>query len=418
MYVLYRSLTMLASPFIPLLLKRRLAKGKESKERVGERLGKASLVRPEGRLFWIHAASVGEANAVLPLIMALLAANTDIHILLTTVTVTSAALLEGKLSSRALHQFAPIDTPSAVGAFLDHWKPDIALWVDSEFWPNLIIETHKRGAVLGIINARLSERSANKWRYAKPFITYLFSCFTLCFAQSEADAGRLNMLGMGRINYIGNLKYDALPLAHDEQELAALRFRMDGRPLWLASSTHPGEEMIIARVHKALKAQFPDILTIIIPRHSRRGNAVAAELRAQDFRIAQRSPLQMIEPMTDIYLADTMGELGLFYRLAPIVFIGGTLVPHGGQNPLEAARLGCAMVLGPHMENFPDICADLERENACIRIHSEAELLQAVAGLLGDKASVEALSRKSLAHVQSHAGVMAHIMNELQPYLA
>jgi 3-deoxy-D-manno-octulosonic-acid transferase len=416
MYRLYRAFTFMASPFVPLVLTARRARGKEDAVRISERLGKASKPRPSGKLVWIHAASVGEANAVLPLIGALLAEHENLHVLLTTVTVTSAALLGGRLPERALHQFAPVDTPDAVRAFLGYWRPDIALFVDSEFWPNLMVGTRRAGAVMGLINARMSDRSFRRWRLARPFIRMLLSGFTLCFAQSAQDAERLGILGLPSVNGTGNLKYDAPALPCDEKELARLEKQVDSRPVWVAASTHPGEEAMIAQVHRKLAASGMRPLTIIVPRHAVRGDEVTAQLGS--LKIARRSRGDAITRDTDIYLADTMGELGLFYRLASVAFIGGTLVSHGGQNPLEAAKLGRAIIAGPHMENFAGIMEVMEREHAVLRVKDAGGLARETARLLQDEKTRAALAQKAEAHVRAHAGMLATITQVLQPYLA
>lgn len=414
MYFIYRNLTCLAAPFVPLLLKSRLAKGKEDAARMQERFGIASQARPEGKLLWIHAASVGESNSVLPLINALLSSYPSLNILLTTVTVTSAELMNERLPSGAIHQFAPVDTPVAVEKFLQHWKPDVALWVDSELWPNIIMETKKRGTFMGIINARMSEHSFRAWQLASGFAKTLLSCFTLCFAQSRQDSERLTKLGIPSITGIGNLKYDAPELPFDEAELAALKEVIGNRPLWVAASTHPGEETIIAGVHKAVKERFADLLTIIVPRHANRGSAIAAELR--NISVARRSKGDAITSHTDIYLADTMGELGLFYRLAPITFIGGTLTGHGGQSPLEAARLGSTIMMGKHYENFTAVVEAMERDKALMIVAPE-ECAAALAQLLSDSTIRSALGLAAKKHVDAGGGIINSIMKGLQPYL-
>jgi 3-deoxy-D-manno-octulosonic-acid transferase len=416
MYYLYHALTSLAAPTVPALLKRRLAKGKEDAARLPERLGVASAPRPAGKLLWIHAASVGEANAVLPLVGALLDEHPQLHVLLTTVTVTSAALMKKQLPERALHQFAPVDTPDAVRSFLGHWRPDVALFVDSELWPNLIVETRRRGTVMGIVNARMSERSFRRWRYASSFIRKLLSGFTLCFAQSEADGERLHALGIPAVTRVGNLKYDAPELACDEAELDRLRREVGTRSVWVAASTHPGEEAQIAAVHAAIGKDVGRPLTIVVPRHVVRGDAIMGELGG--FSVARRSKREPVMAGTDIYLADTMGELGLFYRLASIAFVGGTLVAHGGQNPLEAAKLGCAVLAGPHMENFAAVAVAMERDNAIVRVRDAAGLAQELKRLLPDGAARAQLAAKARTHVQSGGGVLVAITQELRPYFA
>jgi 3-deoxy-D-manno-octulosonic-acid transferase len=416
MYFLYKFLTTLAAPVVPSLLQRRLARGKEDENRFSERLGKASIPRPAGKLLWIHAASVGEANAALPLVDVLLAQAQPPQILLTTGTVTSARLMQERLPKPAIHQFVPVDTPQAVESFLSYWQPDAGLWVDSEFWPNLIMKAKARGVVMGVINARMSERTYLAWWLCQPLIRQLLSCFSFCFAQSEADMERLSIHGMRTVKHVGNLKYDAAPLPFSERDILLLKSDIGARPLWLAASTHPGEEAIIARVHTALKQSIPNLLTVIIPRHAERGDAIAGELSPR--MIARRSKQQVITPATEIYLADTMGELGLFYRLCPIAFIGGSLVEHGGQNPLEPARLGAAIILGPHTQNFIDICKGLELAHGCIRVQDENALRDAVKNLLSEPKHAQELAERAFAHVQGQAGQVTRIMNELQPYLA
>ncbi len=407
-YFLYRIATQIVTPLIPTLLDRRMARGKEDAQRLQERFGLATVMRPQRELIWIHSASVGEANAVLPLIERLLNANPALSILLTTVTVTSAKLMGTRLPARAIHQFAPVDTLDAVEKFLEHWRPDIALWVDSEFWPNLIMQTKKRGIVMGIINARMSGESFNAWKFFPFFIKKLLSSFTLCFAQSAQDAERLSRLGVTTDIHIGNLKYDAPPLPCDESNLTHLRNEINNRHIWLAASTHEGEEQIIADVHRVLKSEFADLLTIIVPRHAIRGDEIVKEL--PDFNIAQRSKNETIEANTDIYLADTMGELGLFYRLAPIAFIGGSLVTHGGQNPLEAARLDCAVIIGPYVSNFLSIVEEMQASGAIKSVATAEELTVVLKELIADESIGKKMVSNAKRYIDSKCGIINDII--------
>ncbi|MDA1099597.1 MAG: 3-deoxy-D-manno-octulosonic acid transferase, partial [Proteobacteria bacterium] len=335
---LYRGTTILLGPLANWYLRHRLRQGKEDPARVGERLGQAGRARPPGRLVWVHGASVGETISVLPLIQGLLRQDQGLHILLTSGTVTSARIMADRLPSRAMHQYLPIDRPSAVNRFLEHWRPDLALWVESELWPNLIHQTAARGVPMALINARMSERSYRRWRRLPFLIKPLLGAFQVCIAQSAPDAERLATLGAQFVTCHGNLKAASPPLPCDPRNLRLLEMAIDRRPLWLAASTHPGEEAIIGAAHRHLAARFPNLLTILVPRHAARGDEIAAALAAQGLSIARRSQEQPIVPGTEIYLGDSMGEMGLYYRLAAIVFIGGSLVAHGGQKPLEAAR--------------------------------------------------------------------------------
>lgn len=383
---IYRSLTRCLAPVVPLLLERRTARGKEDPARYNERLGVAARPRPKGRLVWLHAASVGESLSVLPLVDQLLAAQPDIHVLVTTGTVTSAELMADRLPERAVHQYVPLDHPIYCGRFLDHWSPDLAVWVESEFWPNLIFEADRRAIPLALVNARITERSFRNWRRAPGFIGNLLSRFRLLMAQDGASAARLRLLGAGEVSEPGNLKHDAAPLTYDPAALEKLRLEIGDRPLWLASSTHEGEERIAAEVHQALVARFPDLLTIIVPRHPVRGEKIASELRALDLTVARRKADEPITSGTAIYLADTLGEMGLFYTLCDIAFIGGTLDNKtGGHNPYEAARLGCALLAGPCDFNFAEPYEDFTAENAMQRVVGTADLSDAVDLLLSDE---------------------------------
>lgn len=414
---LYHGATTLLGPLATWYLRRRLRQGKEDPARLGERLGRPGRARPEGRLIWVHGASVGEALSVLPLIERLLRQDTGLHILLTTGTVTSARIMADRLPERALHQFAPIDRPSSVSRFLDHWRPDLALWVESELWPNLIRQTAARGLPMALINARMSESSFRHWRRLRFLIKPLLRAFQVCIAQSAGDAGRLRALGADCVTFHGNLKSAAPPLPHDAAALHALAASMQGRPRWLAASTHPGEEAIIGAVHRRLAARFPDLLTILVPRHANRGHEVAAELTGQGLAVARRSQQQAVGPETDIYLGDSMGEMGLYYRLASIVFVGGSLVGHGGQNPLEPARLESALLFGPSMFNFADQAAVLTGAGGAVQVADADSLADQVAALLAD--GDETGRRAAAARIASDDGdeVIAAVLQQLAPLL-
>ncbi|MBM3517954.1 MAG: 3-deoxy-D-manno-octulosonic acid transferase [Alphaproteobacteria bacterium] len=415
--VLYRNLSTLAEPLIALYLRRRLRAGKEDPMRFAERLGRPSQPRPEGALVWCHAASVGEALSALPLIEWLRTTHPALPVLFTTGTVTSATLLGQRAPAGVVHQFVPADRPAGVRRFLGHWRPALALWVESELWPNLISDTAARGVPMVLVNARMSERSFARWQRAPSLARTVLGCFRLCLAQSEADAARFAHLGAASVLCLGNLKHAAPPLVADPLALATLITAIAGRPVWLAASTHPGEEAMVGAVHAALAPVFPGLLTVIVPRHPERGPAVAAQLEATGMAVARRAVGQLPAAATAIYLADTMGELGLFYRLARAVFLGGSLVPHGGHNPLEPARLGAAPVYGPHMTNFAPLAAEFEAAGAAERVADGPGLTQAIRALLADPP--RAARRGALAAqvaAQRHE-VLAAITGALRPYL-
>ena len=313
---------------------------------------------------WLHAASIGETNAILPLIEALGAELPALSFLLTTGTVTSAGLARRRLGPRAVHQYVPLDAPSYARSFLDHWRPDLAVFTESEIWPNLILETADAGVPLALVNGRMSFRSFKRWRRASGLLRPLFDRFALVLAQNDTLARRFEELGARSVTAVGNLKIDAPPPPVDARELEALRNALDGRPRLVAASTHEGEEQIVAAAC-LLARRLEGVCTIIVPRHPERGTAIAELLESRLCRgaaLARRAPA----PRTEIYLADTIGELGLFYALAPVALIGGSLVEQGGQNPIEAIRHGAGILSGPHRQNFRDEYVALQRRGAAL----------------------------------------------------
>lgn len=383
---LYNGLLWIGTPILNRHLKKRLAVGKEDPDRFPERLGNASRTRPEGQLIWIHAASVGESVSALSLIDGLLKRSPERHILVTTGTRTSAEIMANRLPDRAIHQYVPIDKKDAVQRFLDHWRPDMAIWMESEIWPNLIVESAGRGIPMMMANARITEKSYRTWRKSFGFSRKLLGCFRFCSAQSEETAAWLRDLGANSVECFGNLKFAAEPLPVDPEAIESMEVAVGARPLWLAASTHRGEETFILSANCRLLETYPHLLTLIVPRHPERGAEVAALAVEQGIAVVQRSDGNTIEAGTQVYIADTIGELGLFYRIAPIVFIGGSLVPTGGQNPLEAARLDCALLHGPHMDNFTDVMQSFDKHDASLTVTDAQTLAKSVGDLLGDPA--------------------------------
>jgi 3-deoxy-D-manno-octulosonic-acid transferase len=415
---LYRAATTLLGPLVALYLLRRMARGKEERARFAERRGKARAARPAGPLVWIHAASIGEAMSMLALIDALLAERPQISVLVTTGTVTSARLLASRLpADRAIHQYVPVDLPRYVRRFLDHWRPDLALWVESELWPNLVTETAARDIPLLLLNARLSQRSFEGWKRWPALAGPVIGAFDLCLAQDVVQAERLRQLGARRALCVGNLKSAAGPLPANAAELERLAAQAAGRPLWLAACTHDGEEEAAAAAHQALTRRWPDLLTLIVPRHPARAGAVARMLHERKLAVARRSLAEPIVPATDIYLGDTLGELGLFYRLAGIAFIGGSLVPKGGHNPLEAALLDCAVLHGPDMSNCAAIARDLAAAGAAEAVRDADALAAAVALLLADPAERARRAAAGLEVAADNRAVLQAVLERIAPWL-
>jgi len=415
---IYRGATTALGPLVALYLARRMARGKEDRERFPERQGIASHKRPIGPLVWVHAASIGEAMSMLSLIDRLLVERPTLSVLVTTGTVTSARLLATRLpAARAWHQYVPVDRTAYVRRFLDHWRPDLALWVESELWPNLIAETCARGTPLLLLNGRMSLRSFRRWQRMPGLIAPLLASFDLCLAQDAAQAERLARLGAATATSVGDLKSAAAPLPVDAGELARTAASFASRAIWLAASTHEGEEEVAAAVHCQLAPLHRGLLTVIAPRHPARGDAIAALLQQKGLNLARRSRGEKITRQTDIYLADTLGELGLFYRLAGIAFIGGSLAQKGGHNPMEAALLDCAILHGPDMSNCAAIADALTRAQASIAVADAGELAGAVAGLLDDPVERAARAGAAAGIAADNRAVLDAVMARIAPWL-
>ena len=336
--IVYRAVSFLATPLAGPILAMRLRRGKEDPERIGERRGLAHLARPAGPLVWLHGASVGEASVLLPFVERI--TRMGATALVTTGTLTSAAMLAQRLPPGALHQYAPLDSPLFVRRFLKHWRPDAALVAESELWPNMIVELKRRGSPLAMVNGRISERSMRRWMKAPRFIAALIEGFDLCLARSESDGERLVALGAPRVLVAGDVKFDAPTLPADRRELAELAGLTSGRQIWIAASTHEGEEVIAARAHKRLRQVFPDALTLIAPRHPERGEAVLRQTRGAGPRLRsalarRRRSARERRSMSAIRSANW----GCSIVLAGVVFVGKSFVGGGGQNPIEPARL-------------------------------------------------------------------------------
>ena len=413
-FALYRGATALAAPLIRLVVTRRIRAGKEDPQRYRERFGEPGLARPDGPLVWVHAASVGESLSVLALVERIAAERPGLVILVTTGTVTSARLMRERLPPAVLHQYAPLDRLPWIRRFLDHWRPGLALWVESEFWPNTLSEVRARAIPLVLLNARVSAQSFAGWRRFPGISRRLLDRFDLCLPQSAGDRDRLAALGAARIGPPGNLKFAADALPADPAAEAAMRAAVGARPRWLAASTHPGEEEIVAAAHRILRQRVTDLLTLIVPRHPGRGPQIAQTLAGAGLAVRLRSRGEAPDAATDIYVADTVGELGLFYRLAPIAFVGGSLVAHGGQNLLEPAKLGCAVLHGPDMANFAAIVTEMREAAATETVGDAASIAAAVGRLLAD----ESLRQERAAAAAEVARRKANILDAVTGALA
>jgi 3-deoxy-D-manno-octulosonic-acid transferase len=393
--------TTLASPGLRLLLRYRASRGKEVASRLAERRGIDATPRPNGRLIWLHAASVGETLSILPVLAALADRAGDVSILLTTGTVTSAKMLAQRLPGlglidRVTHRFAPLDVPAWVDRFLDHWRPDVACFVESELWPNILAGCRARAIPTMLINARMSARSHAAWSRVPWASRLILGGFSRLHARGEEDAARLRTLGADQVEVTGDLKMAAVDLPAEPAALREMTGRFSGRPVFLAASTHPGEESLIGMVHDALLPRHPGLLTIIAPRHPERGAELGEALHAPR-RAAGQPP-----PDEGIWIADTLGELGLWYRLSQAAFIGRSLIPPGGgQNPLEPARLGRAIATGPHTTNFSTHVALLRDADALAVVDDVPALTRFADAMFADPEGRRRMGERARAAVKA-----------------
>ena len=376
----YRLLMRALTPFSEMVLKRRARAGKEDASRRHERLGKPVERRPEGTLIWLHGASVGESLVLASLVDELGGQRPDLRFVVTTGTLTSANMMADRLPSTALHQFVPLDTPSAVAGFLDHWSPDLVVFAESELWPNLISAIRQRDIPLALVNARMNEKSLKSWRRRRESARYLLGCFSwIGPADERTRAGLSDLLGREPLDLVGNIKLEAKPMPPDPHELSRVRVALAGRPVWLAASTHSGEDGVALAANALLKARHPNSLLILAPRHPERAEEIEKLMKRHDHKWARRSRDETPDTSCDVWLADTLGEMALWYSSAPASFIGGSLIRGiGGHNPIEASQLGSAVISGEHVPSFQDVFDAYRTEKAVTFVEDALTLSEAV----------------------------------------
>ena len=411
--IAWRWAAAMLEPAAPLLLARRARRGKEDAARLGERLGRPTLPRPPGPLAWLHGASVGEGLSLLPLVAALAARRPDLTVLVTSGTVTSARLLAQRLPPGALHQFLPVDAPGAARRFAAHWRPDLAVFAESELWPNLLHAMRRRGARTALVSARLSPASLRGWARAPASARALLGGFDLVLAQDDAAAAGLAALGArndGRLN----LKQAGAPLPVDADAVARTRAALLGAPVLLAASTHPGEEAMV--LDAFVRLDRPDARLVIAPRHPERGAEVLALARARELSVALRSA-GFAPETTRVHVADTLGELGFWYALADASLVGGSLLPGvGGHNPLEPARLGAPFVSGLHVDNWRDV---YRRLGDAVTYVADAPGLAGIwAAMLGSPAAARDRAERARTLAEAEDGGIAGAADRLAALLA
>lgn len=417
---LYRFITSCLHKWLVRFLNKRVQNGKEDPKRLKERMGFASSPRPAGHLTWFHAASIGEAQSVLILLKKLHETYPDMQFLITTGTLTSANLLKKRLPKWAIHQFYPLDHPRWVKRFLDHWKPDIAIWVESELWPNMLLEIKKRPMPLALVNARMSKRSLRRWSRMRKSAHHLLNIFDLFLTQTDQDAIAFKHLGARSIYVTDSLKYAADPLPADQDNLIRFQKELDTRRYWLFASSHDGEEDIAMDIHANLKAKFPTLLTMIAPRDPKRADSIMALAQSKGLKIHQRSENPVPPDLeTDIYLIDTFGELGLFYALNNISCIGGSfsLDNAGGHNPIEAAQLNCAILHGPMVQNANRIYDEMNTAMAAIRCENKDDLKQIIARLLLNPENIIHLQDAAQQFIDGKSHILDDILKHMKPLI-
>ena len=402
-------------PIVGPYLAFRATKGKEEHGRRGERYGKSAIARPNGPLVWVHAASVGETSAMIPLIRYI--AGKGIHVVLTTGTVTSAKLSQERLGNLVIHQYVPLDFKPAVSNFLSFWKPDLALIAESEIWPMTILELGSRRVPQILVNGRLSDRSFAAWKRRSYLAEALFENLSHVIAQSDIDGQRFSELGARPVSVSGNLKADTVPPPANAQELSRLATMIARRPTWAAISTHDGEEAIAGEVHIMVEKRHPGLLTIIVPRHPDRAGAIAAALVSKGLNVARRSLNEPITAATQIYIGDSIGEMGLYLRLTEIAFVGRSMTGTGGQNPLEPAVLGTAVLSGQNVQNFRDSYKRLIADGNAKLIKDKDMLAGAVSYLLSNHEVRGKMINAGLRSVAEMHGALDKTISSLEPFI-
>ncbi|ANK71539.1 MULTISPECIES: lipid IV(A) 3-deoxy-D-manno-octulosonic acid transferase [Ensifer] len=410
----YRWIGSAIYPLVWSYLAIRAAKGKEDPARRRERYGHASEPRPQGPLVWFHAASVGETNAVIPMIKEI--RRRGIHVVLTTGTMTSARVVAERLGSTVIHQYVPLDFKPAVSRFLNYWEPDLAIIAESEIWPMTILELGRRHIPQVLVNGRMSDRTFARWKRRPALADALFENLALVIAQSDVDAERFRTLGALPVMVSGNLKVDTDAPPHDPQALKEYRQQIGTRKTWAAISTFDGEEAAAGVVHRALKERT-GLLTIIVPRHPDRSDAIEAALTAKGLKVARRTRRDALTPDVDIFLGDTIGEMGLYLRLTEVAFVGRSLFAEGGQNPLEPAMLGCAILSGGNVQNFRETYQTLAKNGSAKIVRDVEMLAKGVNYLLANDDMRRSMIDAGLETVQEMRGALSATMKGLEPYI-
>ena len=412
----YRTLTWSMSLLLRAHLQRRLWQGKEKSHRLGERMGNPSTHRPRGKLIWIHAVSIGESLSMLPLLRAIME-KSDTHVLVTTGTVTSADILADRLPHGVIHQFIPLDHPIWVRRFLNYWRPDFAIFVEGELWPNLLNAVRARRVPTILVNATMSKKTFGRWRFARSLLKRMLNTFEMILAATREDEVRFQRLGITHCEAIGHLKFSVPPLETDSARLQIFQSAIAGRTVWLAASTHKGEEEKVSAVHQQIAPHKPGLLTILALRHPKRIEEVKNILAQHNLSFRLHSEGTAPTTDDDVYIVDTMGDMGLFFRLAPVTFLGGSLVPIGGHNIVEPMQLDSALVVGPHMESLYELTSRFLNLGALQQVQNVDSLVETVERLLSDADMRQKQVQCARQAIAAEARALVKIMEAIKPLL-
>jgi len=413
--ILITLLSFIAKPY----LLYRVKQCKEDPKRLNERFGRTKLKRPDGKLIWCHVASVGEAISVKPLITEIEQEFPQIHILITSGTLTSSRMINSFYSASVIHQFLPFDHRIWINQFLNHWRPNLILWTESEIWPNFMLAIRKKRIPSYLINARISKNSFKNWSKTPKLFDFLLRTFKLCFPQNSETEKYLKSFNMPNIKFIGNLKLSAPPLPVDTSQYEHYRHKFKNKHIYLLASSHPGEEELFFKIHKSILKTNKNTLLIIAPRHPNRGTEIATLAQEKfKFNVNLKTSKELITSETNLYIADTIGELGLFYQLADIVFIGGSFIPHGGHNPLEACYFNCNIIFGKYMENFKDIALQLLANSAAKQFSHSKDIKPYLIKQFKQKRMDKKIAENAKIFIENQQNIPKLILDEIKASMA
>ena len=415
--LIYKILSIILFPIIALIILFRIFQNKEIASRIKERFGLSSKKRPRGKLIWINASSIGEYLATISLIKKIRKIKPKTKILLTTNTKTSAILANKITNKNIFHQFTPHDNPLVIKKFLNYWQPSLVFWMESEFWPIILNETRKYGVKIILLNGRMSNKSFKNWNYFKFFFKEIISNFSLVFTMSKIDEKNFKKLGARNIKFIGNLKFSNQELSYDKKIEKKITKIIRNRPVWLAASTHPGEEIFVSGIHLKLKqrANIKNLLTIIVPRNIKRSLKIKNKIKL-NIPSTQLFQSKSIPRNTEIIIDDSVGQLEIWYKKIKTVFLGKSLPPRGGQNPIEPARNGCAIISGK-MSNFQEIENEMLNSNCILKTDNDEKFYSIAKDCIKGSSHITNVRKNAKKYVKSKSYILDKTIKAIRIHL-